>query len=66
MEVAFRCFFFKGIKGLSEWDEFLSEIEYVLNILVNAIIGYTFFFLLYGVYSRSEINSISAFYNNIK
>jgi hypothetical protein len=66
MEIAFKYFFFKDIKRLSEWDEFFSKIEYVLNILVNVITGYIFFFLLYGVYLRSEINSVPASYNNIE
>jgi hypothetical protein len=64
MKIAFRYFFSKDIKRLSEWDKFFFKIEYVLNILVNAVIGYIPFFLLYGVYSKLEINSISVFYNN--
>jgi hypothetical protein len=64
MEIIFKYFFSKGIKELLEWDKFLSKIEYVLNISVNIIIGYIPFFLLYGVYLKSEINSVPASYNN--
>jgi hypothetical protein len=66
VEIILKYFFFEGIKGLSEWDEFFFEVEYVLNILINAITGYIPFFLLYGVYLRSEINSVPVFYNNIE
>jgi hypothetical protein len=66
VEVAFRYFFSESIKELLEWDKLLPEIEYALNISINAIIGYIPFFLLYGVHLKSKINSIPTFYNNIE
>jgi hypothetical protein len=64
MKIIFKYFLSESIKELLKWDELFPKIEYALNISINATIGYIPFFLLYGVHLRSEINSISAFYNN--
>jgi hypothetical protein len=49
-------FFNEGIKGLLDWDELLPDTEYALNISPSVITGAFFYFLLYGVYPRSEID----------
>jgi hypothetical protein len=58
VEIALRYMIIDASNGrpVSEWDKLLPDIEYALNTAFNISTGYSLFLLLYGIYSRLEID----------